>query len=146
MQDSNDNVKEIIVTKSLLWHFSCALLLRWQFPSGDHYARNISSISTLYRIKGYRLSFISLLCFLYKQLWIIEEVFVVLHIWECISLRPAYTYIHTYIHTCVCVCVSVCGYQPVSTRRTWCKVSLLAEFNRFEFRVFLLVNWLPNQS
>ena len=45
---------------------------------------------------------------------------------------------------CVCVCVCVCVYlqhPPHDTRSIF-----KAKFNRFEFRVFLLLDQLPLQS
>ena len=69
-------------------------------------------------------------------------------------------------HACVCVCVRKCVcmavdtsvvsyritiennniYQPLRSDRIWHKVNSLAEFHRFEFRVFLLLDWLPHQG
>ena len=37
-------------------------------------------------------------------------------------------------------------YQPLSSDRIWHKVNFLAEFNRFEFRVFLLLDELPHEG
>ena len=37
-------------------------------------------------------------------------------------------------------------YQPLHTGRMWHKVNFKVEFNMFEFRVFPLFDWLPNQS
>ena len=36
--------------------------------------------------------------------------------------------------------------QPYSTDRMRHQVNFQAGFNRFEFRVFLLLDWLPNQG
>ena len=45
-----------------------------------------------------------------------------------------------YIYICVCVCVCVCVYKPVGTR--YDRISLFkTEFNMFEFRVFLLLDY-----
>ena len=51
---------------------------------------------------------------------------------------------------CVCVCVCVCVYlfiytstQSVSASSMWYNVHFKAEFNGFEFRVFLLLDRLP---
>ena len=37
-------------------------------------------------------------------------------------------------------------YQPLRSGRMWHKVNFYAEFNGFEFRVFLLLDYLPNQG
>ena len=37
-------------------------------------------------------------------------------------------------------------YQPLRSGRIWHKVNFKAEFNRFDFRVFLLLDWLPSQG
>ena len=36
--------------------------------------------------------------------------------------------------------------QPLRTSRMWHYVNFQVEFNKFKFRVFFLLDWLPNQS
>ena len=55
--------------------------------------------------------------------------------WLKQKLRPTlYVYLFMYI------------FQPLHMSKMWQKVHFPAEFNRFEFRVFLLQDWLSNQG
>ena len=44
------------------------------------------------------------------------------------------------------IVVGVYIYQPFRTGKIWHKVDFYAEFNRFDFRDFILQEWLPNQG
>ena len=47
-------------------------------------------------------------------------------------------------HSCDCLKYPI--YQPLRSGRIWHKVNFLAEFNRFEFRAFLLLDKSPHQG
>ena len=55
-------------------------------------------------------------------------------------LGDIYIYIYIYIYICVCVCVCL------FTQHLCLKQNFWAEFNRFEFRVFLFLDWLTYKS
>ena len=57
----------------------------------------------------------------------------------CVSVR-------TCVYVCVCVCVCMCVHQPLRMDRVWHNVNILVEYIRFEFRIVLLLDWLPNQG
>ena len=45
-----------------------------------------------------------------------------------------------YVFVCIYIYIYIYIYQPLRSGRVWHKVNFLAEFNRFEFRVFLLLD------
>ena len=57
-----------------------------------------------------------------------------------------YIYIYIYIYMCVCVCV--CAYEPSPSRtdRIRHRVNFLVGFNGLEYKVFLLLDWLPHHG
>ena len=67
----------------------------------------------------------------------------------CQLYRNLYIYIYICVCVCVCVCVMceseskcVCVYLFQLTSKMCHKIKFLAEFYRFEFRDFLLLDWL----
>ena len=67
------------------------------------------------------------------------EIFAAMDVWNGCN----YMVLYLVARTCVCVWFYMCVYiftQPLHSGRIWHKVNFLAEFNRFQFRVFPLLD------
>ena len=80
------------------------------------------------------------------SIYIYIYIYICVCVCVCVCKIDLWEHIFIYTYAYVCVCARVCAYLLLSTRKVRLKVNFLTEFNRFEFRVFFLLDWLTNKS
>ena len=101
-------------------------------------------------------------------MYVCVHVDIYIYIWVCVNIDVhnvyvcmymyvnmcVYMYMCVYIYMCMCVsvcmyickCMYVCVYVCIFANSSTRAGKFLVAFNRFEFRVFLLLDWLSNQD